>query len=381
LSNNFKTRLLTPEDGQAIIDLYFIVRPQAGRGDLDYWRWQFVDNPVGKIFSFVAEDKSSGEIVSQGALLPAWFNIDGKKIMASQSVRSMTHPAHTGKGIFGSLAKESYTYAACNGTGLLYGFPVPEAFPVFMRLGWTDMGNIPCLMKIINRKAQFINDLQELPSLLKFLNPRKLFLKHGVSQESGITKIWTEVTKRLAKSQSEEQEDNIKAPNSTGKFKIERINTFDQRFDELWLKVKGTLPISTWRDSEYLNWRYCSRPDKKYGIFAAEEDKTLVGYMVAGDEQLENTGCIVDFLSLSDKTEVALPLIAAAIDYFKNQGMHTVTCHVLEHNPLYKFLIAEDFTRYGSGSHFILRTDTPDFPAAALDYEQWYLMAGDTDTY
>ena len=107
MSTNFKTRLLTPADGQAIIDLWVIVRPQVEQGNLDRWRWQFVDNPVGKIFSFVAEDESSGEIVSQGALLPTWLNVGGKKIMASQSVRSMTHPAYTGKGLFGSQSNGS----------------------------------------------------------------------------------------------------------------------------------------------------------------------------------------------------------------------------------------------------------------------------------
>ncbi len=379
--SGIRKRLLTPADGQAIRDLYVIIRPQGEQGNLDRWRWQFVDNPVGKIFSFVAEDESSGEIVSQGALLPTWLNVSGKKIMASQSVGSMTHPAYTRRGLFASLARESYTYAASEGVSLLYGFPNESAYPVFVNLGWSNPGRLPCLVKIISRKSLLMSDLRRLPQLLKILNPKTLFQKHGITQRRGITKIASEITKRLARSRLNSREAKT-IRKAAGNIRIESIDTFDNRFDDFWLKVKDTLPITTWRDSKYLNWRYCSCPDEKYTIFCAEEDNILAGFIVIKcQREEENTGCIVDFLSLPEKAGVASPLICAALDYFKNQSMDTAMCHTFEHSPLYQFIKAQGFREYGQGARLIVRPNTPDLPASALDRKQWYLMEGDIDTF
>lgn len=372
-------RLLTPEDGQAIMELDDIIRPGV-KHDLDHWKWEYFENPVGKIFSFVAQD--DGKIVGHHGVLPTWMNVGGKKIMGAQACDDETHPAYRKQGIFSSLVRQSGAYAASEGVSLLYGFPNELNHPIYVKFGWSHPGRLPRLVKVISRKSLLMDDLRRLPRLLKLLNPKTLVQKQAGTQRRGTPKIATEITKRLAWLHSTPPEGR-ELPKPAANTKIKSITTFDSRFDDFWLKVKDVLPITTWRDSTYLNWRYCSCPDKKYTVFTAEEDNTLVGFIVAKcqQEEGENVGYIGDFLSLPEKAGVASPLIYAVLDYFKNQSVDTAMCHVFEHNQFYQFIKAQGFREDGPGVRLIVWSNMPDLPASTLDCKQWYLMGGDIDTF
>lgn len=371
MSTHFRTRLATPEDGQGIFKL--AQKVSGVKYQISHWRWEFLNNPTHKFCTFIAED--NGNIIGQQSLLPVWMNLDGGKILGAQSVNTMTHPAYRGQGINTSLARECYTYAASQGVELLYRFPNEQSYPIALRLGWTDLGTLPCLMKILKPKTFIRSFLRRIPRSLKSFNPKSII------QGETIPKIVATIAKNpgwfLLKSGMGKQRGK-----AVGYVKVERIDTFDSRFDDFWSKVKGMFPISIWRDSAYLNWRYRSHPDENYTVLIAEED-VLTGFIVVKCSRGQyNTGYIVDFLSLPDKAGSALHLISAALGYLKNQGMDRVMCHVLEHSPLYQLLKDRGFFRYGEGLRFMVRPNTPDFPSGTvLDRNQWYLMEGDIDTF
>ena len=151
MSSQIRNKLVTPEDGQAIIELYDIVWPED-KPDLNHWKWEFLDNPVGAIFTFIAE--VDGKIVGQSGLLPTWLNWNGKKILGAQAIDAMTHPAYRKKGIYTSLAKESDAYAASQGVSIFYGIPNDLSYPIRVKkLGFADLGAIPYLVKILDRKS------------------------------------------------------------------------------------------------------------------------------------------------------------------------------------------------------------------------------------
>ncbi len=374
---HLKSRLITPDDGQDILELNQRVNEQRGyvvNRSISHWAWEYWDNPTGITCSFIAEDNNN--IVGHSGLLPAWMNIAGKKILGAQSVDTMTHPAYRKQGVYTSLAEECYTYAASQGIELLYRFPNAQSYPLALKLGWSDLGRLPCLLKTLNPKSIIRSGLINLPHLLKTASPRTIVQKGTVSRI--VTAIAERYTPFLLKSRR-----SSRASEAVGHVRIERIQSFDARFDDLWSKVKNGFPISVWRDSEYLNWRYHSHPKEQYTVLAAEEDCVLVGFIVVKCHFGEiNTGYIVDFLSFTEKEGAASLLVSAGIDYLKGQGMDTAMCHIFEHSPSYYLFEAHGFREYGEGLRFMARPSTPDLASGSfLERRQWHLMEGDVDTF
>jgi hypothetical protein len=353
MSYRWRSRPATSADARAILELFNEVFNQ--KRSIDHWKWKFLDNPTNSICIFVAED--SRYIVGQYAILPTQMNLQGEKIMGAQSLDTMTHSAYRKQGMFVSLAEQCFTQATSQNIGVLYGSPNEQSYPGFVnRLGWHDLGKLPQLVKILDPKAIISRRTKSTIIATIAEKPASLLLK-----------LWKGDSR----------------PKSSEHVKIKNIDTFDAHFDALWVKIKGKLPVSVWKDSNYLNWRYVSCPDTNYTILAAEENNTLVGFIVlkCGAEQNHN-GYIVDFLCLPERATAAALLIRDGLDYLRRQGMYIAVCHMLEHSPFYQLFTSHGFFKYGDGLRLIVRLNMPSLPSSILlNYEQWYLVEGDFDTF
>lgn len=68
---------------------------------------------------------------------PLYASIQGKKALISQSGDTMTKNAHLGKGLFISLATQTYDLCRVNGVGGVFGFPSKPSYPGFKKkLNW-----------------------------------------------------------------------------------------------------------------------------------------------------------------------------------------------------------------------------------------------------
>jgi GNAT superfamily N-acetyltransferase len=365
MATRWTSRTAGPEDGEGILELFREVC-QTERS-LDHWKWKFVENPTNKMSAFVAED--GGHIVGQYAVLPTFMSLRTAKVMGAQSLDTMTHPSYRRQGMFVSLAKQCLARAGSEGVELFYGFPNEQSYPGFVReLGWIDMGELTCLMKIKNHKpvAAIIQRVVKIPALAAILaRPAYLTLQlWGRERRAGLA-------------------DSIK---------IRSIDAFDDRFDALWAKVKETFPISVWKDSRYLNWRYVSCPDTRYTVLAAEEDHDLVGFIVVklleepspafGNAHL-SMGYIIDLICLPGREVVASLLITAALDHFGTCSADIVFCHMFEHVPYYGLLRARGFLKYPKGARLIVRLNEGGRTCDSIvfDRRQWHLMEGDIDMF
>lgn len=77
----------------------------------DYYGWQYMDNPLGKVVSYnaYAED---GELSAHYAAIPIKMLLEGKEEIGLLSLNTATHPAHQGKRLFTKLANLTYKKAA-----------------------------------------------------------------------------------------------------------------------------------------------------------------------------------------------------------------------------------------------------------------------------
>lgn len=77
---------------------------------IEYLKWQYADNPVGKIVGFNAY---IGDVLAAHYVtMPIYMNISGKKTLGLLSLNTSTHPEHRGKRLFTILAEHTYQYAA-----------------------------------------------------------------------------------------------------------------------------------------------------------------------------------------------------------------------------------------------------------------------------
>jgi GNAT superfamily N-acetyltransferase len=106
---------------------------------------EFGDKYVG----FIAYDQNNTPAAFYG-VYTCQIEFQGKFVLAAQSGDTMTHSAHTGKGLFTQLAQKTYDYCKENGFHLVFGFPNENSFPGFVkRLGWTHFDDItPYLIRV-----------------------------------------------------------------------------------------------------------------------------------------------------------------------------------------------------------------------------------------
>jgi hypothetical protein len=106
---------------------------------------EFGDSYVG----FIAYDQLNTPAAFYG-VYPCKIEYQGKYYLAAQSGDTMTHSAHTGKGLFTHLALKTYAYCRENGFHLVFGFPNENSYPGFIKkLGWSHFDNLtPYLIRV-----------------------------------------------------------------------------------------------------------------------------------------------------------------------------------------------------------------------------------------
>jgi hypothetical protein len=63
-------------------------------------------------------------------------------------------------------------------------------------------------------------------------------------------------------------------------YRVERVHHFDERWDDLFRRVRGAYRLLIERDARYLEWRYARCPDTDYFIWAVFRRRRLVGWSV-----------------------------------------------------------------------------------------------------
>ena len=105
-------------------------------GNMDYFKWKFLENPVGEFTAFVAVHNESKEVVSFYGIIPALFKVKGKDRILFQTVDGMTHSRHRRKGLFQMLGRHCYEYLKQQNIFFVFGFGGVQSTPTLCELGW-----------------------------------------------------------------------------------------------------------------------------------------------------------------------------------------------------------------------------------------------------
>jgi hypothetical protein len=162
-----------------------------------------------------------------------------------------------------------------------------------------------------------------------------------------------------------------------------RLERVDERADALWERAQPSDQAIVVRDRQYLNWRYCERPDANYVIFGVERTSSLDGFLVArvADNLGMRWGYIVDFLAADPSSEVFPALVEAALQEFSRLGVAVVSCYTTDAG-IRRNLLRHGFfpspQRHENHFGFHIRGRRVDLqPFATI--ERWYVTMGDSD--
>lgn len=240
---------------------------------LDYWNWQFQDNPVAGHKIYLAWD---GDILAAHyAVSPVVLSILGETYLTALTLTIMTHPDYRGQGLFLTLANSLNMSLAEQGYLMVWGFPNDKSHRGFIRdVKWQEIYEIP--MFYLN-----MNILSSIP---------------GVSG------------------------------------RIVELNNFDERVDALWENVRTNHQITTKRDSKYLNWRFCLKPQSNYRILGYVDGDRLLGYVIF--KKYQAAVDIVDILAIREK-KIGLELVWAVLNFCRQSDIKSVNTWLPVNHPLH----------------------------------------------
>ena len=212
----------------------------------EYFLWEYLNGISGSVETWVAD--YDGKIIGQYSSQRYEAFFFGKKMMASLSFDTGTHPDFRKQGIFHILGNHFFKEEGKQNIHFSTGFPNENFWTTGKeKFGWNGICKIPLYIGNINNF-------------------------------------------------------NIK---QTNKFDIIHIDKFDDEFKGFSDSFKDVIPIYLNRTKEYLNWRFVDKPNLKdvsYDYIKNKiYDKTgeLVSYIVS--KRYKNELQLVDFLIPEDK--------------------------------------------------------------------------------
>lgn len=299
-----------PELADEVVALHRRVWPGADITDPGHHRWQYQDNPAGVALAAFAREKDSGALVSQFGVVPLRMWVGGQERLAGLALNVATDVAYRGRGLFTGLARAADALMKQRGISLAWAFPNVNSFPGFIsRLGYTHMGDVPLLVRpvnvrrIVSRKVR-VPVVDRAAALLS--RPFFRRLQRVVMPAAGV--------------------------------QVEEVEHFDERFDELWLRLRGRSHVMVVRDAEYLEWRFVKGPLRRYHGLLATIGGAPAGYAVLRTTEVDGmrSGLIVDLVVVDERAGDSL--VAEALAWCAGQDLDLLGGLMLPGSPEYALL-------------------------------------------
>src|SRR3990167_2545575 len=121
-------------DEQKILNLDKLTENHPwNRRDINNWLWKYKgNNPAGPAIIFVCEDKD--EIIAHFAIIPIYYSIFGKKLLASHSIGVMVKPEWQNRGLIKYVVDAAFEEAERRSILFTYGYPNELAYKLHTNL-------------------------------------------------------------------------------------------------------------------------------------------------------------------------------------------------------------------------------------------------------
>lgn len=159
--------------------------------ELKYFKWKFLDNPVGKVIGFLAIHKDTNEVAAYYGVIPELYLIENEETIIYQSCDTMTHSKHRRQGLFQLLSVKCFDTLRESNQLFIIGFSGEMSTPGFIKFGWKHVFNMkyyfvpktPKLFKIkVSKNIQTITDYSLIEHLTLESNNQKNIHSHKTSE-------------------------------------------------------------------------------------------------------------------------------------------------------------------------------------------------------
>ena len=300
-TGNIVVSRMSEEDRAAVLDLVKnIYGDELTRNKIIQWEWLYGKNPNNPPEGPRAMIVRDGEkLVGLFRCIPVPCKVGDSYYLIDWNVDLMIHPEYRGKGLAMKLSRALLDDGDAN-TGLpLTNSPT---YKILEKLNgrFLDVAPFPQIIRPFKMQA-YARAVLKIP-----------LVSHTFALLLGV--YYALVVNRRT------YEPDIHV-------KVEKIERFDNSFDDFWENVQHDYPVIVKRDSRYLNWKFFDRPDLEYTVYRASRNNVLEGYIVLRDEERfgVRTGFVVDILSRKKDIGVIESLLVTALNRFRERGMDQVS--------------------------------------------------------
>ncbi len=322
---------------------------------IEHLRWQYLQNPGGKLLVDFAEDPLKRRLAALYAVFPVLFRVGGKQVLACTSLDTRTGGEYRRRGLFVTLAKRVYERCTREGLAFVYGFPNQySAHGLFHSLGFSRLDSPVVMMKSFR-----------LSSLVR----RVLHLPRVPMTRS-----------RVPLGPTPSDFDPVDSPG------VVSLSAFEDETDKLWADFSQDFAVTVDRSHDYMNWRFVRKPETKYFIKVTQSGReydALIVYTMR-DRPDMRVGHVMELFFRTGREEAGRTLLRFACQHFRRAGCSVATALSFTHSPGHRLYAKSGFLapprvepfRVRLGFFPLKSENTPLLANAA----NWYLSYTDFDT-
>jgi hypothetical protein len=310
------------------------------------WDWQYRRNPNGPPQAApIWLAREGATVIGQYGTMPVRLAVLGKEIDAAWGMDVMVAPERQRQGVGDQLFR---TWDRQVGAALGLG-PSDASAQLFRKLGWPDIGAVPCLSKPLSRRAL-----------------RRPTWPVGVNRfVSAVTLPWVRLVSRMKPLQGE----------------VRMTRQFDEGFTRLWDRVSPKFAFAVRRDAAYLNWKYIQTPHVRYSVAVLERQGVPEGYVVYRHvhEPRGRVTLLVDFLA-DPGDEVGMLTLLRWIDREARAADSDKIRTFALHAGFRKLLRKSGYYAVKSSMTLVAKVNALSVPSSFYeDTDTWHVTLGDSD--
>lgn len=263
-----------------IEDSLNLIKESFGDVDIayqDYYKWQYLQNPVGNGTVLLAYDNND-HAVGQVACIPCNYHFFDQDFKITMTMNLCVSSKYRGSGLATTMMNNIHEFSPK--TPISIGLPNKESMKAHLKNHYIHIA-LDFLIRPIHFSRYFHNIL-----IMNVLKPFDIMWKK----------------------------------NSNAKISEYKEN-FDNRFNDLDSILNEKNKIRQIYTSDYLNWRYKNNPRKNYRMFLAEDSKGSVeGYSIISNTMFngKKIGLMMNLCSINEK--ITSDLISESLKIFWKDG-------------------------------------------------------------
>ncbi|NUN06074.1 MAG: GNAT family N-acetyltransferase [Bdellovibrio sp.] len=212
-----------------------------------FWRWKHEDNHFGSSYGLYAQDEAQALAVGLRVLMRWQFRAkDGQMQQAVRAVDTATHPAYQRLGIFSQLTRQAVEDLKQEGVDLIFNTPNAQSLPGYLKMGWQVVAKWPLYIRVLKPARMLTRRLKSIAVSQQIIKFEAFFAPNIMT--------WQVFAARYKKD-------------------IPNLVLY-------WEQQRRQTGLRTFRDFDYIQWRYGQHPHLTYGFYAFEHGGRLAGFAI-----------------------------------------------------------------------------------------------------